>query len=222
MDNRITIFVGHYGSGKTEVAVNYAIKLKEEGNDVIIVDLDIVNAYYRTKDNEEMLRKKGIEVISPIYANTNVDIPSLPPELMKVFDVKDKKIVFDVGGDDDGAIALGRFFRYFSQEKYEMYAVINTKRPLTDSKENIIMMIDAINVNSRLLTTGVINNTNLSYETTISDILSGEKIVLDVSKEINLPFIFTSLKEEFVDEYKKLSDSKLFPIKKYLNLPWQI
>lgn len=220
--NRITIFVGHYGSGKTEVAVNYAIKLKEEGNDVIIVDLDIVNAYYRTKDNEEMLRKMGIEVISPIYANTNVDIPSLPPELMKVFDTKDKKIVFDVGGDDDGAIALGRFFRYFSQEKYEMYAVINTKRPLTDSKENIIMMIDAININSRLKTTGVINNTNLSYETTISDIYCGEKIVLDVSKEIKLPFIFTSLKEEFVDEYKKMSDSELFPIKKYLNLPWQI
>ena len=220
--NRITIFVGHYGSGKTEVAVNYAIKLKEEGNDVIIVDLDIVNAYYRTKDNEEMLQKMGIEVISPIYANTNVDIPSLPPELMKVFDTKDKKIVFDVGGDDDGAIALGRFFRYFSQEKYEMYAVINTKRPLTDSKENIIMMIDAININSRLKTTGGINNTNLSYETTISDVYCGEKIVLDVSKEIKLPFIFTSLKEEFVDEYKKMSDSELFPIKKYLNLPWQI
>ena len=219
---RITIFVGHYGSGKTEVAVNYAIKLKEEGNDVIIVDLDIVNAYYRTKDNEEMLLKKGIEVISPIYANTNVDIPSLPPELMKVFDKKDKKIVFDVGGDDDGAIALGRFFSYFSQEKYEMYAVINTKRPLTDSKENIIMMIDAINVNSRLKSTGVINNTNLSYETTLNDILSGEKIVLEVSNETKLPFIFTSLKEEFVDEYKKMSGSKLFPIKKYLTLPWQI
>ena len=103
-----------------------------------------------------------------------------------------------------------------------MYSVINTKRPLTDSKENIIMMIDAININSRLVTTGVINNTNLSYETTISDIYCGEKIVLDVAKKIKLPFIFTSLKEEFVDEYKKMSDSELFPIKKYLNLPWQI
>ena len=219
---RITIFVGHYGSGKTEVAVNYAIKLKEEGNDVIIVDLDIVNAYYRTKDNEEMLRKKGIEVISPVYANTNVDIPSLPPELMKVFDSKDKKIVFDVGGDDAGATALGRFFRYFSQEKYEMYAVINTKRPLTDTKENIIMMIEAINFNSRLNVTGVINNTNLSYETTTKDILNGEKTVVEVSEETKLTFIFTSLKEELVDEYKKMSDSKLFPIKKFLMLPWQI
>jgi len=219
---RITIFVGHYGSGKTEVAVNYAIKLKEEGNDVIIVDLDIVNAYYRTKDNEEMLRSRGIEVISPIYANTNVDIPSLPPELMKVFDNKDKKIVFDVGGDDDGAIALGRFFSYFSQERYEMFSVINTKRPLTDTKENIIIMIDAINYNSRLKVSGVINNTNLSYETTVKDVLNGEKIVLDVAKETNLPFIFTSLKEELVEEYKKVSQSKLFPIKKYLILPWQL
>lgn len=219
---RITIFVGHYGSGKTEVAVNYAIKLKEEGNDVIIVDLDIVNAYYRTKDNEKMLTDMGIEVLSPIYANTNVDIPSLPPEMLKVFANKDKKIVFDVGGDDAGATALGRFFSYFSQEKYEMYCVINTKRPLTDTKENIIIMIEEINMNSRLKTTGLINNTNLSYETVCEDILKGEEIVLSVCKDTKLPFIFTSLLEENVDEYKNMSDSKLFPVRKYLNLPWQL
>ncbi len=218
---RITIFVGHYGSGKTEVAVNYAIKLKEEGNDVIIVDLDIVNAYYRTKDNEKMLNDMGIEVISPTYANTNVDIPSLPPHLLKVFADKSKKIVFDVGGDDAGATALGRFFGYFSQENYQMYSVINTKRPLTETKEDIIIMIDEINLNSRLKITGLINNTNLSYETTCDDILEGEKTVLSVSKEINLPFIFTSLLEEYVSEYKKKTDSKLFPVKKYLKLPWQ-
>jgi hypothetical protein len=220
--DRITIFVGHYGSGKTEVAVNYAIKLKEEGNDVIIVDLDIVNAYYRTKDNEKMLNEMGIEVISPLYANTNVDIPSLPPDILKVFANKDKKIVFDVGGDDAGAIALGRFFSYFSQENYQMYSVINTKRPLTDNKEDIIIVIRDINYNSRLQITGLINNTNLSYETKCEDILKGEKIVKSVCEEINLPFIFTSLLLEHVSEYKEMSDSKLFPIKKYLNLPWQI
>lgn len=219
---RITIFVGHYGSGKTEVAVNYAIKLKEEGNDVIIVDLDIVNAYYRTKDNEKMLNDMGIEVLSPTYANTNVDIPSLPPEMLKVFANKDKKIVFDVGGDDAGATALGRFFSYFSQEKYEMYCVINTKRPLTDKKEDIIIVIEEININSRLKTTGLINNTNLSYETKCDDILTGEKIVLSACKDLKLPFIFTSLLEEHVNEYKNMSGSKLFPIKKYLNLPWQM
>ena len=218
---RITIFVGHYGSGKTEVAVNYAIKLKEEGNDVIIVDLDIVNAYYRTKDNEKMLNSMGIEVISPNYANTNVDIPSLPPHLLKVFADKTKKIVFDVGGDDAGATALGRFFGYFSQENYHMYSVINTKRPLTETEEDIIIMIDEINLNSRLKITGLINNTNLSYETTVEDILEGEKTVLSVSEKINLPFIFTSLFTEYVSEYRKISDSKLFPIKKYLKLPWQ-
>ncbi|MBE7020918.1 MAG: MinD/ParA family protein [Ruminococcaceae bacterium] len=219
--DRITIFVGHYGSGKTEVAVNYAIKLKEEGNDVIIVDLDIVNAYYRTKDNEKMLNEMGIEVISPTYANTNVDIPSLPAHLLKVFADKTKKVVFDVGGDDAGATALGRFFGYFSQEKYQMYSVINTKRPLTDNKENIIMMIRDININSRLEITGLINNTNLSYETSCEDILKGEEIVLSVAEEIKLPFIFTSLLEEKVSEYKKKTDSKLFPLKKYLKLPWQ-
>jgi hypothetical protein len=220
--DRITIFVGHYGSGKTEVAVNYAIKLKEEENKVVIVDLDIVNAYYRTKDNEEMLKNMGIEVISPTYANTNVDLPSLPAELLSVFADKEKKIVFDVGGDDAGATALGRFFSYFTQENFQMYSVINTKRPLTDTKENIIMMIDGININSRLKVTGLINNTNLSYETVCEDILSGEKVVLEVSEETGLPFIFTSLKEELYEEYSKMSSNKLFPIKKYLMLPWQL
>ena len=102
-----------------------------------------------------------------------------------------------------------------------MYSVINTKRPLTDTKENIIMMIKEINLNSRLEITGLINNTNLSYETTCEDIYEGEKLVLAVSEEIKLPFIFTSLFEEYVSEYKKKSDSELFLIKKYLKLPWQ-
>ena len=119
--NRINIFVGHYGSGKTEVALNFAVELQKKGHSVILVDLDIVNPYYRTKDAKEQMEELGIEVLSPTYANTNVDVPSLPPDLLKVFVQKEVQVVFDVGGDEEGAGALGQFFSHFSQENYNLW-----------------------------------------------------------------------------------------------------
>lgn len=220
--SRLNIFVGHYGSGKTEVSLNYAMELKKQGKDVIIVDLDIVNAFYRTKDAEKILNEAGIEVITPAYANTNVDIPALPADIFKIFTDKTKTIVIDVGGDDDGAVALGRFFGYISQEDYKLNLVVNTKRPLTDTKENIILMLRDIESCSRLKVNGIINNTNLSYDTTLELISDGEKTVKSAADELGIEFVFTGVKEELYDEYLKLTDAKVFPLKKYLKMPWQI
>lgn len=220
--SRLNIFVGHYGSGKTEVSLNYAMELKKQGKDVIIVDLDIVNAFYRTKDAEKILNEAGIEVITPQYANTNVDIPALPADIFKIFTDKTKTIVIDVGGDDDGAVALGRFFGYISQEDYKLNLVVNTKRPLTDTKENIILMLRDIESCSRLCVNGIINNTNLSYDTTLELISEGENIVKSAADELGIEFVFTGVKEELYDEYLKLTDAKVFSLKKYLKMPWQI
>ncbi|MBQ4110407.1 MAG: hypothetical protein IJC74_05935 [Clostridia bacterium] len=220
--SRLNIFVGHYGSGKTEVSLNYAMELKKQGKDVIIVDLDIVNAFYRTKDAEKILNEAGIEVITPQYANTNVDIPALPADIFKIFTDKSKTIVIDVGGDDDGAVALGRFFGYISQEDYKLNLVVNTKRPLTDTKENIILMLRDIESCSRLKVNGIINNSNLSYDTTTALISEGEKTVKAAADELGVEFVFTAVKEELYDEYLKLTDAKVFPLKKYLKMPWQI
>ncbi len=218
---RMTIFTGHYGSGKTENAINYALQLKEQGEEVVIVDLDIVNPYYRTKDAESFLAEKGIEVISPLFANTNVEMMTLPSDVYKVFADKSKKVVFDVGGDDDGATALGQYFPYFQQDSYDMFVVINTKRPLTDTKENIIIILLGIVEKSRLNPTGLINNTNIAAETRLEDVKNGEEIVFDVSNEIGVPFIWNSVKEDLAEEYQKHTQQKVMPLHKFMTMPWQ-
>ena len=129
---RVTLLAGHYGSGKTNIAVNLAMKQKSEGFDVTVADLDIVNPYYRTKDSEEELKAAGIPLISSPFANSNVDLPALPQELYRIVDETDTHMVVDIGGDDRGAYALGRFAQKLKDENdYEMILVINKYRPLT-------------------------------------------------------------------------------------------
>lgn len=118
---RITVVTGHFGSGKTEFAINYALYLKSLGLDVLIIDFDIVNPYYRTKDAEQLLNSKGIEVLAPGFANSNIETPTLPPDILKAFEDKSKHIIFDVGGDEDGATPLGVYNSYFSKEDYDMF-----------------------------------------------------------------------------------------------------
>ena len=192
---RINIFVGHYGSGKTELAVNFAIKNKVD----LIADLDTVNPYFRTNDAKEILEKSGIRVVAPYYAGTNVDLPSLPPEVYAAF-TDNKTAVLDIGGDDDGAYVLGRFKEYITEENSEVYFVINVLRPETDSADKIIEMIKAIEYASRLKVTYLINNTNLMGETEYSHVEKGEAIVKEVSRLTNIPFFGNAVKKELAKD----------------------
>ena len=129
---RLTLLCGHYGSGKTNVAVNMAFDLKRQYDKVTVADLDIVNPYFRTKDSTEDFNREGIKLISSEYANSNVDVPALPPEIYSITDIKDTHYVIDVGGDDRGALALGRISPAIMEENdYNAYLVINKYRPLT-------------------------------------------------------------------------------------------
>ena len=125
MEHRINIFSGHFGSGKTEVALNFAVKERIKGNEVVIVDFDIVNPYFRTNDARGILEKKGIKVIANAYASSNLDMPTVPLNILSVFDNPSSVVIFDVGGDDDGALALGQYKNYFDKLGYEMHFVVN-------------------------------------------------------------------------------------------------
>jgi hypothetical protein len=220
---RITIFAGHYGSGKTTGAVAFAKKIKaEQEKPVVIVDIDLVNPYYRTKDAKEALEDLDIKVISPSFANTNVEAPALPAQVMSAFDNRDSKIVFDVGGDDDGGTVLGRYFVQFSQEKYEFLLVINTKRPLTHDAKSIIIYKNDIERASRLKFTGLVNATNIALDTTVSDILESEKIIAEVENLTGLEkkynFVLPQLYEELPNDIKAVAIKiDLFNIK-----PWEL
>ncbi len=218
MQPRIHIVVGHYGSGKTEFAVNYAIKLKQDFERVYIVDLDIVNPYFRTNDVKNQLESFGVSVIVSPYAGTNVDVPSLPSDIYKVFADTSSAVVFDVGGDDDGAIALGRYKQYFEQEPYELLFTINTYRPLTENADLILEMMQDIEQASRLTITGLINNSNLAHFTTIDEVLKGQAVTEEVSKKSGVPCQYISGTKEVIEKLPEELSDKAFPITRYLEL----
>ena len=221
-EKRINIFTGHFGSGKTEVAVNYALKLAEANYKTSIVDFDIVNPYFRTADAKEELEKNNIWVILPMYANTNVDVPAIPAEIYSLFQKKEYKAVLDVGGDDLGAKAVARFKEEILADDYEMYFVINTRRGMTDTPEKIIEMITIIEESAHIKVTKLINNSNLLEETTPEIILEGNKIISQVSEKLRIPIGITAGMEEVLKQIdsKQLSGSELLPLKKQIHLPW--
>ena len=173
--NRLTLFAGHYGSGKTNIAVNYALKLAGEGKKVCIADLDIVNPYFRTKDSEAELKKAGVELISPQFANTNVDLPALPAESYRLVQDKSTFGVMDIGGDDRGAYALGRFTPFILEENdYRMAFVVNFCRPLTTTAEEALEVMREIETACGLSFTCIVHNTNLGPETTVQTVMGAQ------------------------------------------------
>ena len=190
---RVTLFAGHYGSGKTNIAVNYALWLKEQGKDVIIADMDIVNPYFRTKDSIEVLENNGIELISPEFANSNVDLPALPQEMYRVVQDRSKYAVLDIGGDDRGAYALGRYTPSILDENdYEMVFVANFYRPLTTTPEEALEVMQEVSLAAGIKFTAIVNNSNVGWETTADDILATVNKAEQLSKLSGLPILFTT------------------------------
>ena len=164
---RLTLFAGHYGSGKTNIAVNYALKLAGEGKKVCIADLDIVNPYFRTTDSAKELKEAGVDLICPQYANSNVDLPALPAESYRLVQDKTSYGIMDIGGDDRGAYALGRFVPAIKAENhYRMAFVANFCRPLTATAEDALEIMREIEQACKLPFTCIVNNTNLGPLTT--------------------------------------------------------
>lgn len=198
---RITLFCGHYGSGKTNLAVNYALFLKEKGLGVSLADIDIVNPYFRSKDSEKELKEKGINVVSLPFANSNVDLPSLPSEVYSLVQRKDVYAVLDIGGDERGALALGRFAPYIAAENsYDMFFVVNFFRPLTPDAESAYEVMREIEAACPLKFTGIINNSNLGELTSPEDIEKTHKKAEQLSKLCSLPVKFTAVNEELKEK----------------------
>ena len=219
---RLTLFAGHYGSGKTNIAVNYAQLLAREGNAVCIADLDIVNPYFRTKDSEKELEAAGITLISPQFANTNVDLPALPAEAYRL--VTDKSIygIMDIGGDDRGAYALGRYVPAMVEENnYRMVYVANCYRPLTRTPEDALEVMREIEAACGLKFTDIINNSNLAAETTVETVLNSIPFVEELSRISGLPVFATSAEETVAAQLEIDNVLPLHLQEKYFDLPSQ-
>ena len=210
---RITILCGHYGSGKTNIAVNMAFDQKKTHDKVCIADLDIVNPYFRTKDSHNELEAAGIKLISSEYAGSNVDIPALPAEMYSLTDDKSSMAILDIGGDDRGALALGRLSPAIIEENnYEILAVINKFRPLTQNAESTVEVLREIETAMGMRFTGLINNSNLGELTEAEDVIGSLEYASEVSKLTSLPVVMTSVSEKL---YPALSGKidRLFKLK---------
>lgn len=212
------IFTGHFGSGKTETALNFAKKKASDGQSVTIVDLDIVNPYFRTADAREILKNSGIELIASEFANSNLDMPTVAAEVMSVFYKNDGVVIFDVGGDEDGAYALGQFRRFLKD--YEMFFVVNTKRPMTSCETELEDMAHVIENASGLKISGIVNNTNLGAATDENTLMSGYGVISELSEKTGVPIVMHS---GLPKALKNLSDKeKAFEMEINIKMPWQI
>ena len=203
---RLTLFAGHYGSGKTNIAVNYAFRLAEEGKRVCIADLDIVNPYFRTKDSEAELAAAGIQLVSPRYANTNVDLPALPAESYRLVQDKSTYGIMDIGGDDRGAYALGRYVSAIKAENnYRMAFVVNCYRPLTSTVADTVEIMSEIETACGLEFTCIVNNSNLGSETTPQTVLDSVDFVERLSAETGLEIWMHTAEASVAEQLSLLS-----------------
>ena len=209
---RVTLFAGHYGSGKTTAAVNYALWLKAQGYETAIADLDIVNPYFRTRDSMAELSAAGVRLIASPFAGTNVDAPALPGEAYAVVENKALHAVIDVGGDDRGALALGRYVPYLKEENnYDFLCVINRFRPLTQDAPSTIEVLREIEFACKLPFTGVCACSNLGDMTRAEDILSSQSYAQEIASQMDLPLVMTCAQEHLIPALDGMEH--IFPIR---------
>jgi len=221
-----TIIVGHYGSGKTEFCINFILQLADLYNNLAIIDLDIVNVYFRSRQKAKLLESKGIKVYSSaIGHDANQDIPALAADILTPLQDDNCHVVIDVGGDEVGTRVLARYKEIITAKGYEMLCVVNAKREQTQDTEGIIKHIQAIEQTSGLKTTGLINNTHLLHETTVADVLQGQKLTEDVSKQLNIPIKYICATENLTQKLSPFikggqGNLNLMPIKLYMREKW--
>ena len=218
---RVTLFAGHYGSGKTNIAVNYAFYLRSLGLEVSVADLDIVNPYFRTKDSEKELKAAGIPLISSAFANSNVDLPALPQELYSLVEQKNRYAVMDIGGDDRGALALGRYTPFILEENiYEMVFVANFYRPLTQTPADALDVMREIEQACGIKFTAIINNSNIGWETSPHDVIKTVPLASELEQMSEIPVIMTTAENNVALDLSEMLEN-VFPMtlqKKYFDI----
>ena len=220
-DKRVRLFIGHNCSGKSEVSINYVTKLRKivDGK-IAFADLDIVNVYFRTREKKEQLRAMGINPIDSSIETDTLDLPAVSAQVMTPLHENDVDYVIDVGGDNVGTRVVGRFAEHFVEGEYDMFCVVNANREQTQTAEDVIKFIKSMEETSKLKVTGLINNTHLIRQTTVEDVLRGQKLAREVSDLTNIPIKYVSCLRSLVDSLPDNLEGDILPIDLYLREEW--
>lgn len=219
-DKRIRIIAGHFGSGKTEFSVNYAIRLREYGEMVGIADLDIINPYFRSREREELFREKGIKLVASNKGSAPIPMPALSAEINVFFEDTAWQAVLDVGGDSNGARVLGGFSNKLKNLDHDFFLVINAYRPETRTADQIEEMIDAIESQSRLKITGLVNTTHMLKDTSLEDVLVGYKLAKEVGRRRKLTIKYNAAIESVAALLPADLEGEIFPLKLFMRDEW--
>lgn len=215
----LTIVCGHYGTGKTNLSINMAVQCARSGKDVVLVDLDIVNPYFRSSDYADVLERENVRVVGPVFAHSNTDTPSLPPEMGSVLADSSKVVIVDVGGDDVGATALGRYADTIRERGYDMIYVINRYRSMTTTPEEAADILVEIERACGLKADSIVNNSHLKQLTTADTILDSVNFADCTAKMLGLPISFTTAPRSVSDALNNIPN--VYPIDIYVRTPWE-
>lgn len=229
MNKSIFLFIGNMGSGKSEVAINFTLRLTKEGKrPVKLLDLDLIKPYIRIRDISEKLSKAGIDLIEPYGKLKNADMPIVPGRIMDYIMDDSYDLVLDVGGEERGVITIAQFAKPLKEKNLEVNLIINTLRPFSRSIEQIISVINSLEYNSKLKITGLVSNTHLRFESTIEEAYKGYEIISSVSRELNIPIKFVCIWDKLLNSSSsneirdKFKGQDILPLKLFLTFPWEL
>jgi len=217
--HRLTIVTGHYGTGKTEFSVNLALALAGEGARVSLADLDIVNPYFRCRERRGLLEGAGVRLIASSRACTDADVPSLPAELLSVFEDRAVRGILDIGGDPSGARVLARWRPQILREDFQVLYIVNANRPEVRTAGSAVSCLRGIEAVTGLPCTGLVNNTHLCAETTAEEVRRGAALAGEISRQTGIGIVCHTAQRRFLEE---LRDLPLFPIEIQMKKPWEL
>ncbi|HZK01139.1 MAG TPA: ATP-binding protein [Tissierellaceae bacterium] len=221
-DKRVRIVIGHYGSGKTEFSVNYAAKLAQNNKKAMLVDLDVINLYFRSREKAEELESMGVRVIGGAIDANAIDIPTIPAEVVVAFEDESYDAVLDVGGDPDGTRTLGRYTNYLTEGNYDMFFVLNANRPETQTVEKAMEYMIKIQDVARAKITGIVNNTHMLKSTSIDDVLKGYDLSLKISEKTGVPLRYNVVLKDLASQLPQDLEGEIFPIELYMREEWML
>ena len=218
MNRKITVICGHYGCGKTNLALNLAVESAKSGRRSVIVDMDIVNPYFRSSDYSRFLQEHNVQLIAPVFANTTLDTPVLPPEIYSIFSMEDADIFIDAGGDDVGATALGRLSGNLKDAGYEMLYVVNRYRILSTKPEETCTLLREIENASHLKATAMVNNSHLGVDTTAQTVLEAVDFAEKSAELCGLPLLYSTI-PDFAADGEGTEGFKV--VRRYVHFVWE-